>query len=334
MRKSSRLTTAIALSAFIAATASPSILSANSLIRAQSALPRTHDLVKSFLNGFVALVDREGKGVVDVQYLGGPEITPASRAASALKRGVIDMLHSPSSYYAGQLPLAGALIAVNQTPAQVRANGGFDIMLREWKEKLNAHILAWPETAAQYNIYMKKKPTFGKDGVIDLRGYKMRTTPGYRPILGALGATQVAVKAPEMFTALQRGVVDGIAWPNVALVSMGVAGEIKYRIEPSFYHLSNLVIVNLDKWNALPKQARDMLSKLGLQYEKDSNDNIADLIRQDAATLRKEGAKTITMTGAAAKKYVKIANDSMWEKIAETMSAEEITAIKPKIYVE
>ena len=327
----------VVLSAFalfpLAAFAPPGI-AAEAVLHAQSHLPRNHDLVQNFLKRFIALVDKKGKGVVRVEYRGGPEITPIPRAAAALKRGVIDILHGPSSYYSGELPMAGALIATNQTPAQVRANGGFAIMQKAWKEKLSAHILAWPETEAQYNIYLAKKPTFGKDGVLDLKDYKMRTTPGYRPILGALGATQISVPAPEMYTALQRGLVDGIAWPDVALVSMGVAPLLKYRIEPSWYHLSNLTIVNLDKWNSLPKAARDKLSELGLEYEKDSNEGIAALKRRDLEQHLASGAEVVEMKGKAAEKFLKIAYDAMWKRIAETMPKEELAAIKPKLYVE
>jgi TRAP-type C4-dicarboxylate transport system substrate-binding protein len=309
-------------------------IAAEPVLRVQTGLPRNHDLVQSFFRNFLEPVNEKSKGSVRLVYLGGPEITPARRAASALQRGVIDMLQSPSAYYAGQVPLAAGLIATNQTPDQLRANGGMAIMQRIWKERLNAHILAWPEFGAQYALYFARKPKLDKDGVPDLRGFKMRTTPAYRPILAALGASQVGIPAPEMYTALQRGLVDGLAWPNVALASMGITSQIKFRLDPPFYHLSNLTLVNLDKWNALPKAARDYLTHMGRRYEAESEKGIDKLKRQDAEKLGAAGTTTIELKGTAAKKYLKIALDSMWQRLEATMGKDELAEIRPKLYVE
>lgn len=309
-------------------------MAADPEIRAQTALPKHHALVKIFLDQFVAAANDRGKGTVQVTYIGGPEITPANRAASALQRGVIDMLQTPGGYYTGQVPHALALIATNKTVGEIRANGGYDILQRVWKEKLNAHIVAISETAAQYTLYFVKKPNFTKDGVPDLRGMKMRTTLAYRPFLNGLGASQVGVPAPEMYTALQRGVVDGMAWPNVALASFGVFPLLKYRIEPPFYHLANTLMMNLDRWNALPKRTRDFLTRHGAEYETSSNDKIAALVRADAGEHDKAGGQPIKLGDAAGKKYLKIAYDALWKRLGDTMSAAEVAEIKPKVYTE
>lgn len=107
-----------------------------------------------------------------------------------------------------------------------------------------------------------------------------------------------------MYTALQRGVVDGMAWPNLALASFGVFPLLKYRIEPPFYHLADTLIVNLDKWNALPKRTRDFLTKHGIGYENAANEKIAELIRVDAREHDKVGGQPIKLGAAAGKKYL------------------------------
>jgi hypothetical protein len=52
------------------------------VLKAQTALPKTHDLSKSFLKSFVDKINVEGKGVIRVDYLGGPEINPPDAAPS------------------------------------------------------------------------------------------------------------------------------------------------------------------------------------------------------------------------------------------------------------
>jgi len=304
------------------------------VIRAQTALPRNHDLSKSFLSGFVAKLNAEGKGVVRIQYIGGPEVTPARKAAPALKRGVFDMLHSPAAYHVGIVPHGLAMMATNQTPAQVRANGGFALLEPQWRKRLNAKILAWAESGAQFHLYTVNAPKLKADGSIDMTGVKMRTTGAYRPLLNALGATPVAISAGETFTGLQRGVVEGFGWPTVGLNAMGLAKAVKYRIDPPFYHLANLVLVNLDKWNKLPKPAQAILTKVGAEYETASIKTMLDAAKIDEEAVKKSGVTVFKLEGAAAKKYLSTAYNAMWGRLATKLSKAEIAALRAKLYRE
>lgn len=241
------------------------------VLKAQTALPKNHDLAKSFQEIFVAKLNAAGKGVVRVDFLGGPEVNPPDRAAPAVQRGAIDLLHTPAAYHAGIIPQGNTLMATNLSVSDYRANGAFDMLAPNWEKKLNAKILAIGETSAQFHLYVKEKPKLNKDSVIDLTGLKIRTTGAYRPLVDALGATPVQiVNAAEVYTALERGVVEGFGWPTVGLSSQGLGKLVKYRIDPPFYHLANVLLINLEKWKSLSKQAQDILLKVGAEYEKES----------------------------------------------------------------
>ncbi|HKI97593.1 MAG TPA: TRAP transporter substrate-binding protein DctP [bacterium] len=300
-------------------------------LRAVTALPRQHDLSQSFLSLYVAKVNEVGKGIVHIQYVGGPEVTPPKKAVLALKRGVFDMLHSPTAYYGGIAPQGLTLIASNKTPQEVRADGGFDMISKVWKEKLNAKIVAWGEWGAQFYLYTDRKPPV-KDGHVDMSGFKMRSTGAYRPLLTALGANIVSMPVGDVYTALQRGVVDGFGWPSVGLGSMGLAKAVKYRIDPPFYHLANLVLINYDKWNSLPQAAKDVLQKVGAQYEQASIDRMHQDGKADEATVVKDGVQIYTLTGKARTAYLNAAYDSMWAYIGKRLSKEELETLRSKMY--
>jgi len=323
---------AVASVAYGGIVAAQTALAAEAVIRAQTALPKHHDLAKSFLEGFVKKLNAAGKGVVQIKYIGGPEVTPAQKAAAALKRGVFDMLHSPAAYHVGMVPQGSAMMVTNKTPMELRKNGGFDLLAPHWKEKLNARILAWAESGAQFHLYTVNKPKLKADGSVDFTGVKMRTTGAYRPLLTALGATNVAISAGETFTGLQRGVVEGFGWPTVGLDAMGLAKAVKYRIDPPFYHLANLVLINIDKWNSLPKKAQDILTKVGLEYEKESIDYIKKAGDRDAAAVRKSGVEVFELKGAQAEKYLDTAYEAMWGRVGEKLGKEETTTLRAKLY--
>ncbi len=222
-------------------------------MNAQTALPTQHTLSKSFIKNFVDVVNSEGKGVVQIKLLGGPEITPANRAGQSLKRGNINMLFIPAAYLSGVVPQAQAMMLQTLGVDELRKNGGYDYYAKVFEDSLNAHLLAWSETGpgSGYYLYTKPKPPM-KDGVIDLHNFAMRSTGAYRPIELALGASTVQIASGDVPTGLDRGVIQGFGWPTVGLASIGLASKVKYRIEPKFYSLADVVLVSDATWNSLP----------------------------------------------------------------------------------
>ena len=56
-------------------------------------------------------VNAKGKGVLQLQYIGGPEAVPVTEQLAALQRGVFDIFVGAASYYDGQVPETGATTA-------------------------------------------------------------------------------------------------------------------------------------------------------------------------------------------------------------------------------
>lgn len=303
-------------------------------LRAQTALQSNHDFTNIFKKHYIEPLNKEGKGLIQISYIGGPEVNPSDRAAAALQRGIIDMLHSPAAYYVGTIPYGQGLMASNVSTAEARKNGALDILQRVWNQKLNAHILAWGERASQFHIYMTVKPPLDSDGVPNLKGMKIRSTPAYRALLTALGATIVATPPTEVYTALQRGVVQGLGWPNNGLKAIGVHELVKYRIDPPFYHLANLVLINLDKWKGLTQAQRDLLAKHGPSYEAGSATEIAGYAKIDDEAFRQAGGQALKLSDTAAQKYLAIANDAMWQNMKKNLSDAEVAEIRPKLLVD
>src|SRR5258708_8710611 len=78
----------------------------------------------------------------------------------------------------------------------------------------------------------------------DLTGLKIRITPVYRDFFQALGATVVQTAPGEVYTALERGVVDGYGWPITGLFDLGWHQKPKYRVYPGFYPAPRSIPLN------------------------------------------------------------------------------------------
>jgi TRAP-type C4-dicarboxylate transport system substrate-binding protein len=301
---------------------SPAVGSAETKLKAITGLPKNLELAQSFLKNFIGAVNAQHKDVVTIDYIGGPEVVPPRKAGDALRRGQFDVLHSPTAYYIGLVPEGYALTLATKTAKEVRANGGWTILEKIWEQKANAKLIAWGESGTQYNTYLAQKPSFTSDGRLSLKGFKMRVTGTYRPLFTSLGATGVGIKATEVYTAIQRGVVQGFGWPDVGIVALGLAKVVKYRVDPPFYRSNNTVTVNLDTWKKLPQAVRDILVKAGQDYEQKAINFMVGYTKKDQKALSDAGMQIIDLKGAARKSYIDGANVSVWQRLAKQSKIE------------
>lgn len=322
----------IGLSVIAATTilASSSAFAMEKTLNTVTALQQTNVLAQAYLKTFVAEANANGKGIIQVKYLGGQEIVPPRKAAAALKRGQFDVLSCPTAYYIGTVPEGYGLLAGNQGPRALRANGGFKLLQKIYKEKAGSHLLAWGESMTSYYMYLGKKPKISSDGLPDLTGMKMRATGTYRPLFRALGATTINIKSSEILTAMQRNTVDGFGMTDTSLYAIGLANVTKYRVFPNFYQTNQVVTVNLNTWAALSQQQKKFMNDLAKAYET-SSVLFVELERLKEEPLVKEaGVKDIVLKGKAAAKYLEVAHGEIWKELAKRSKYSD--QLRPLLY--
>ena len=326
MLKTRRILKAGALITLAAVIAAP--VAAETTLKASSALSTSREQTQSYINYFLNVLNDEGKGIVQTKYIGGPEVTPPRKQAAALKRGSFDITMSPASYYIGIVPEGYAILVTNMDAKGLRASGGFALLDAAHQKKGNAKLIAWGESNGAFNTYLAKKPAMMSDGQVSLKGFKMRSTATYRPLFEFLGATPVGMKSSEIYTGLQRGVIQGFGSPSSGLVRIGVKGMVKFRVDPSYYRLNNFTIMNLDVWKALPREGKALVQKTALSYEAASDKDYLGQAAKDEMEMKSSGMSIITLKGTAAKDYVNAANAAVWKKFGTLVGAE--TAAKYK----
>ena len=211
----------ILIPAMAAAAVAWSMPAQSSTLKVSTCQIKTHDHVVVFLNEFLKPAQKNDIGL-KLNYIGGPEITPFRKQGGLLKRGLIDLIFCPAPYYGADLPEARLLGAHNKSLAEMRANGATKMLEEAWSKGLNAHILAFPAyDVSTFYMYTIEKPKLSKTTGLDLKGVKMRSTGLYKPLLSAMSATPVAISPGDVYTGLQRGVVDGIAWPKGSVTKYG-----------------------------------------------------------------------------------------------------------------
>ncbi len=277
-------------------------------LRVVSAFPENLYYVKR-LTDWIQKVNAEGKGTLQLNFIGGPKAIPTFEVGNAVKTGVVDMAMSTGAFYTNLMPEADALKLTRLPAAELRKNGAYDYINKVWAEKANMYYLARVVDNTPFHLYINKK--IDKP---DLTGMKLRITPVYRDFFQALGGTVVQIAPGEVYTALERGVVDGYGWPIHALFDLNWQEHTKFRVDPGFYNAEVSLIVNLDKWKALTQAQRTYLTKQALAFEA-QNDEWGKYNAEEAQRQAKAGIQTIRFDAATSKQYVDKAYDVGWASI-------------------
>jgi len=299
-----------------------------------SGLPRNHDQIETYFRDFHQPVNA-AKGAISLQYKGGPEVTPRKQQGSFIKRGLIDLLISPSSYYAGQVPESRVTAIANRSPWEIRENGGIAEMSKGWIKGIGARIIAWPFWGgSNFHVYLTKKPELSKETGLSLVGQKMRATALYIPFLKAMGATPVVISPGDVYTALQRGVVTGLAWPEGAVTKYGWQEYIKYRVGPGFWRSSTMLVMNEKKWQGLSKSEKDFVMKHALAFEKESGKTLRKIANADNAKIFAAGVQKMELEGDYAKAWLSTINGSTWDDAKKRKMTVPYDTIRKILYKE
>lgn len=301
---------------------------AKSTIKLSTCLQRTHDYIDAFFQTFVNPIN-DMKGDVSIRYLGGTEVTPRQKQAPALQRGLIDMIICPPAYYNGLLTEARMVGPHNKSLEELRSNGAWDMMQEAWGKGLNAHMLAWAHFGGQkFYVYTTVDPKFSETTGLDLTGVKVRSTGLYNALFRAMGATTNVISPSDVYAALERGVVQGLAWPWGSVRAYGWQKFLKYRIDHGFYGATMVTLVNKKKWDSLSAAEQKVLTDQARHYEKAGSEIIIKKANVDDEVLRKSGVKFITLQGKVRDAYINTIYDAKW---AETDNVAKTGKVKPII---
>ncbi len=271
---------------------------------------------------WIAKVNAEGKGVLQINFIGGPRAIPPFESGNAVKTGVVDMALSTGAFYTNVMPEADFLKLTQIPVAEQRKNGAFDAINRVWNEKGNMQYLARMVENQPFHIYLNKK--IDKP---DLTGLKIRITPVYRDFFQSLNASVVTTAPGEVYTALERGVVDGYGWPIGGIFDLNWQEKTKFRVDPGFYDAEVSLIMNLPKYRALTQQQRDFLQRQLLALEAE-NGFWNRYTAEEVARQQKAGIETIRFDAAASKAFVDKAYQVGWDSAAK-QSPEIAARFKP-----
>jgi TRAP-type C4-dicarboxylate transport system substrate-binding protein len=277
-------------------------------LRAVSSFAEKTQFSRNF-ERFIDKVNADGKGLVKINYIGGPRAMPPFEVGNAVRTKVVDIANVTGAFYTNLMPEADGFKLISKPMSVQRKDGTWAFINQLHNQKLNSYYLARQFHNVPFHIYLNKKID-----KLDFTGLKIRVTPVYKDVVEAYGGTTVTTPPGEVYTALERGVVDGYGWPITGIFDLGWEKVTKFRMEPPFYSVEVNVLVNQDVWKSLNDKQRKVLSDAALWLEGLDSENVA-IIRSERERQAKAGIQTMDFGPAQSQAFIKKANDVAWASV-------------------
>ncbi|MDZ7697654.1 MAG: TRAP transporter substrate-binding protein [Deltaproteobacteria bacterium] len=229
--------------------------------------PPTH-IQSKLAEAWCQEVEKRTNGKVKVEYYPGGTLTKAAQCYDGVVQGLSDIGFSVLAYTRGRFPVMSAVdLPLGYTSGKVATQ-----VINEVYEKFDPKELKDTEVMYLHAhgpglIHTKGKAVRKLE---DMKGLKLRGHGTSAKVVSALGGTPVPKPMPETYQMLQKGVVEGGVFPFEADKGWKL-GEVTDYITADFsaaYTTSFFVVMNKDKWNALPPDVQKTIKEINKEWIK------------------------------------------------------------------
>lgn len=209
-------------------------------------------------------VNQMSRGQLTIHVYGGGELVPPLETFEAVSIGGVELGSSASYYWAGKIPAAQFFAAVpfgfnaQQMNAWLDAGGGLEL----WRE-IYAPFNLIPFNAGNTGLQMGGWYNREINSIEDFQGLKMRIPGLGGKVLNKIGGSPILSPGSEIYTNLERGVIDATEWLGPFHDNMMGFPEIaKYYYYPGWHECGTTLelIANKDKFESLPDHLQVILS--------------------------------------------------------------------------
>lgn len=291
-------------------------------------LPPSNDLFNSYTN-FVEDVNANGKGLLQINLRGGVEAIPRNEQFSATSLGIVDIYMGPAGYYHGQMPELAVIDAASVPADKLREAGLHDALDEAMRERMGISLLGLMGTGYAFQFYTIGEPAISEDGDIDLSGMRIRGGPSYDSMYNNLDIIRVDIPAGDIYTALERSVVDGIGFTTIGVSSAGWQDFLRYRIFPTWRQGNTIIAMNAASRDRLTDAQEAYLLEMMMKHEMIAYDMAKELEGVDTEALAAAGVVDVHLEGPGAARITAAFQDTFWDAVEGTTSAEFVGKFRP-----
>jgi len=223
-------------------------------------------------------------------------LTPYNQAYTGAITGIVDIAEIDLQLYTGLVPMYDMVHYSPPSTPYVRyckiisqLEKEFPDMKKGWRDV--HHLFVW----CMGNTHFLGNKAIRK--VEDAKGVKLGSVGGEVPnVTRGMGFSPITVMPADVYTSLDKGVIDGLAFVADMMIGFRVADVIKYHTYVSTGSATFGLVMNQKKWDSLPsdiKQAFDEVNKWAIDF---FDQSFHDLEKKAIAYSEKKGVETIYLS--------------------------------------
>ena len=244
--------------------------------------------------------------------ISGPEAVPPFEQLQPVSSGAFDILYTHPAYHPKGLVGVAEILPFDL--AKIRSSGIWDTIDKFYQKTHNMKILAMvPVGTEGYHCYLRAPLAASGDWT----GRKLRGVANQHAVIRALGGVPVVMPMGDVYSSIEKGVVDGACAPANVMLATKHHEVAKYRVEPRFGLLVSSITMNLDRWNKLSAEQKKSLLDAGAQTERDTAKIGDEILERENKQLAGLGVQVIKLSADKAKLVQSLFQSSNWDIAAQ-----------------
>ena len=229
-----------------------------------------------------------------------------------LKTGLIDVAEVLTGYVASDFPMIEATdlpgVATSYSQSRQLYDAWAASVVAKREDVMGGKTLA---TFCWGQMYLYTKSPL--NSLSDLKGKKIRNfAPAQARYLGALGAEPISMTTSEVYSALQRGVIDGTITGADQVKGMSIHEVVKHISNINIAPLGSYIVASRRSWDKLPVDVQKVLGEIGPELT-DLGWKLGEDNNQEGLALAREKGMTVDPVAKAG-----------WPSVLTKISSEQI----------
>jgi TRAP-type transport system periplasmic protein len=243
-------------------------------------------------------VEKRTAGKVKVQTFPGGTLLPAKNIFDGVISGMADIGNFAMSYQPGRFPVSEAIdLPIGFTSARAASAALYDLIEKYNAKEFEKVKLLTLFTCPPADI-MSSKPV---RSLKDLKGMEFRVSGTGADVIKRLGGIPVAMPQSETPEAIQKGVVKGIVSSMEILKDFNFAAYCPFATEANLFVVSFAVVMNKEKWNALPADVKKTFDDLRREQAEWTGKYVDDHVKEALAWSKQKYSHQLLELPAAEK---------------------------------
>jgi TRAP-type C4-dicarboxylate transport system substrate-binding protein len=211
-------------------------------------------------------VEESSKGQVKITHYAAQTLAKQNENYDAVTSGLADISLIATGAFAGRFPLSELMQLPMLFPnAKVAAPVCNEVLEKyAYSREFKDVKVLWVFPMPPHGI-VNRQPI---EKMEDMKGQKIRVEGKYENMMvEGLGGSGVYLSPMDLYSSLERGVIDGVIFQWDGVLQYGLEKVTKYRAECFILTRGMPIVINKDKWNSLPPDVQKMFEdNSGVKY--------------------------------------------------------------------